>query len=185
MLTAKSTMETTPAEMGFTMPAEWEPHEATWLGWPHNESDWPGKLDAIRWVYGEMVRKISPGEVVRLLVRNKAEERFARSYLSRANCDLQRVQFVVHPTNRGWTRDTGPIFVRRGRSGVARQTSKSETAIVHFHFNAWAKYIGRRTAAFPRRPRVCCAKNFFTRTATASRSSSKAAASRSTAAVRC
>jgi agmatine deiminase len=133
-------METTPAEMGFTMPAEWEPHEATWLGWPHNESDWPGKLDAIRWVYGEMVRKISPGEVVRLLVRNKAEERFARSYLSRANCDLQRVQFVVHPTNRGWTRDTGPIFVRRGRSGVARQTSKSETAIVHFHFNAWAKY---------------------------------------------
>jgi agmatine deiminase len=130
----------TPAQLGFSMPAEWDPHEATWLGWPHNETDWPGKLDAVRWVYGEMVRKISPGEIVRLLVRSKAEERLARSYLSRANCDLQRVQFVVHPTNRGWTRDTGPIFVRRRRSGVARQTSKSETAIVHFHFNAWAKY---------------------------------------------
>lgn len=120
----------TPAELGYAMPAEWERHAATWLGWPHNESDWPDKLDTIRWVYGEMVRKISPGELVRILVRNQAEAKFAASYLRRAACDLQRVQFVVHPTNRGWTRDSGPIHVKR----------KSAKAIVHFHFNAWAKY---------------------------------------------
>ncbi|HEY9173251.1 MAG TPA: agmatine deiminase family protein [Verrucomicrobiae bacterium] len=155
-------MTQTPAELGFSMPAEWDRHEATWLGWPHNESDWPDKLDTIRWVYGEMVRKISAGERVRILVRHKAEEKLARSYLKRAACDLRRVEFVIHPTNRGWTRDSGPIFVRRQRAaGVppADQTSRAknnmvlqagrrqhagkhagETAMVHFHFNAWAKY---------------------------------------------
>jgi len=130
----------TPGELGFSMPAEWEKHEATWLGWPHNESDWPDKIDTIRWVYCEMVRKISQGELVRILVRSKAEAKFARNYLQRANCDLNRVEFVVHPTNRGWTRDSGPIFVRRNNSKFKIQNSKSETAIVHFHFNAWAKY---------------------------------------------
>ena len=116
------------------MPAEWEKHEATWLGWPHNPTDWPDKLDTIRWVYGEMVRKIAPGERVRILVRNAAEQQLARRYLQRAGADLRRVQFIVHPTNRGWTRDSGPIFVRR------RVKGRSDTAIVHFHFNAWAKY---------------------------------------------
>jgi agmatine deiminase len=128
-----NTTPATPAQLGYSMPAEWEEHEATWLGWPHNESDWPGKLDTIRWVYGEMVRKILPGENVRILVRDKAEQKLARGYLERAGCDLQRTQFVIHPTNRGWTRDTGPIFVRQGNA-------KPDTAIVHFHFNAWAKY---------------------------------------------
>jgi agmatine deiminase len=125
--------ESTPAGLGYAMPAEWEPHEATWLGWPHNPTDWPGKLDTIRWVYGEMVRKISPGELVRILVRHPAEEKLARSYLQRAGCDLKQVQFIAHPTNRGWTRDTGPIFLQR-------KAPRSGTAIVHFHFNAWAKY---------------------------------------------
>ncbi|HYG33974.1 MAG TPA: agmatine deiminase family protein [Clostridia bacterium] len=125
----------TPAELGFSMPAEWEKHEATWLGWPHNPTDWPDKLDTIRWVYGEMVRKISPGEIVRILVANRTEERLARRYLTRAGCDLKNVQFVLHPTNRGWMRDSGPIFVRKKAGG-----KKAETAIVHFHFNAWAKY---------------------------------------------
>lgn len=129
----KPTTET-PAALGFSMPAEWERHEATWLGWPHNETDWPDKIDTIRWVYGEIVRKISPGEIVRILVNNRAQEKLARTYLTRAGCDLKNVQFVIHPTNRGWTRDSGPIFVRR------RAGRKSETAIVHFHFNAWAKY---------------------------------------------
>lgn len=124
----------TPAALGFSMPAEWEKHEATWLGWPHNPTDWPGKLDTIRWVYGEIVRKISPGETIRMLVQSAAEEKLARRYLTRAACDVGRVEFIVHPTNRGWTRDSGPVFVRR-RSG-----RKTETAIAHFHFNAWAKY---------------------------------------------
>jgi agmatine deiminase len=122
-----------PADLGYAMPAEWEPHAATWLGWPHNPTDWPDKLDTIRWVYGEMVRKISAGEQVRLLVRDAAEARLAASYLKRAACDLRRVQFIVHPTNRGWTRDSGPIH-------VVRRKPKRAAAIVHFHFNAWAKY---------------------------------------------
>jgi len=134
----KSDSETTPAALGFSMPAEWEPHEATWLAWPHNPNDWPDKLDTIRWVYGEIVRKIAPGEIVRIFVNNKSEQRLARSYLSRAGADLKRVEFITHPTNRGWTRDTGPIFVRRKRG--ERSGRKGETAIVHFHFNAWAKY---------------------------------------------
>lgn len=119
-----------PGALGYTMPAEWEPHEATWLGWPHNPTDWPDKLDTIRWVYGEMVRKIGEGETVRMLVNSKAEAKLARRYLERAGADVRRVEFIVHPTNRGWMRDSGPVFVRR----------KRETAIVHFHFNAWAKY---------------------------------------------
>lgn len=133
------------------MPAEWERHDATWLGWPHNPTDWPDKLDTIRWVYGEMVRKISAGEKVRLLVGGRREESEARSYLSRAGCDLKRVDFLVYPTNRGWMRDSGPIFVKRSarpkpglytgrRPNRQRQAQKGETAIVHFHFNAWAKY---------------------------------------------
>jgi agmatine deiminase len=134
----KTVNESTPAGLGFSMPAEWEPHEATWLGWPHNETDWPGKIDTIRWVYGEMVRKISAGELVRIFVRHKAEAKFAAGYLKRAGCNLKRVQFVVHPTNRGWTRDSGPIFVRRQKTEDGGR--RTETAIVHFHFNAWAKY---------------------------------------------
>jgi agmatine deiminase len=115
------------------MPSEWAPHEATWLGWPHNPSDWPGKLDTIRWVYGEMIRHITRGEKVRLLVRGNADRRQARSYLTRAGVDLRRVEFIIRPTNRGWMRDSGPIFVKRSKP-------RAETAIVHFHFNAWAKY---------------------------------------------
>ncbi|HRT06831.1 MAG TPA: agmatine deiminase family protein [Candidatus Paceibacterota bacterium] len=134
MANATRQLDPTPAELGYAMPAEWEKHEATWLGWPHNPTDWPDKLDTIRWVYGEMVRKIAPGERVRILVRNAAEQQLARRYLQRAGADLRRVQFIVHPTNRGWTRDSGPIFVRR------RVKGRSDTAIVHFHFNAWAKY---------------------------------------------
>ena len=151
----RSTLQT-PAELGFAMPAEWERHEATWLAWPHNPTDWPDKLDTIRWVYGEIVRKISPGEIVRILVRSQAEENLARSYLTRSGADLDNVRFIRHPTNRGWMRDSGPIFVRkrqdvRGPSAEVRGSSAagtkrrpsplgSETAIVHFHFNAWAKY---------------------------------------------
>ncbi len=137
----------TPAALGYVMPAEWEPHEATWLGWPHNPTDWPDKLDTIRWVYGEMVRKIGAGERVRILVNSRSEEKLARRYLQRAGCSLKPVQFLVHPTNRGWMRDSGPIFVKRTGRGARRpnqkskiKNQKSETAIVHFHFNAWAKY---------------------------------------------
>ena len=140
MANLQSVITSTPAGLGCSMPAEWEPHAATWLAWPHHEADWPGKMEAVRWVYGEMVRKISPGELVRILVRHRTEQKLAAGYLKCAGCDLKRVEFVVHPTNRGWMRDSGPIFVRRKSPQSKVHSPKSETAIVHFHFNAWAKY---------------------------------------------
>jgi agmatine deiminase len=123
-----------PASLGFSMPAEWETHEGTWLAWPHHPTDWPGKLNTIRWVYAEIVRKIAAGETVRLLVRSKDEAKSAARYLERAGANIGAVEFIVHPTNRGWMRDSGPLSVRRS---IGRRL---ETAIVQFHFNAWAKY---------------------------------------------
>ena len=112
------------------MPAEWEPHAATWIGWPHNVTDWPGKFPPIPWVYGEIVRTLAPGEVVRILVNSRVQQAQASRILKKAGVDLARVDFLPFPTNRGWTRDFGPIFVR-GETGLA---------IARFHFNAWAKY---------------------------------------------
>jgi agmatine deiminase len=148
MANLKSANSSTPAALGYTMPAEWEPHAATWLGWPHNASDWPGKFEVIPWIYGEMIRKISAGENIRLIVRHQKDEQFARHIFQHVGVNLRKIQFVVHPTNRGWTRDTGPIFVKRKvrSSGFSRSGNRlkaelqTETAIVHFHFNGWAKY---------------------------------------------
>jgi len=120
----------TPAALGFRMPAEWERHRATWIGWPHNKSDWPGKFTPIPWVYGEITRWIAAGETVRILVNSPAHERSARRVLAKAAADLARVEFLRLRTNRGWTRDFGPVFVRR----------EGEVAIARFRFNAWAKY---------------------------------------------
>ena len=112
------------------MPAEWGPHDATWLAWPHNVRDWPGKFAPIPWVYAEIVRNVARGETVRLLVQDQAHEAKARKTLGRAGIDLQNVELRRVRTDRGWTRDTGPIFVRKdGKKAIAR-----------FRFNAWAKY---------------------------------------------
>jgi agmatine deiminase len=124
----------TPAAFGFHLPAEWERHEATWIGWPHHRTDWPGKFAPIPWVYGEIVRKLALGEIVRILVNSNAHQASARRILSRAGVDLGRVEFFRIPTDRGWTRDCGPIFVRRDLS------RRAELAIVRFRFNAWARY---------------------------------------------
>ena len=127
------TEHASPAALGFSMPAEWEKHEATWIGWPHNPTDWPGKLEPIQWVYGEIVRKISAGEVIRILVNSSADEERIRGILKLVGARANRVQFFRFPTNRGWTRDFGPIFLRRDRP-------KKELAIARFRFNAWARY---------------------------------------------
>jgi len=122
-----------PAGLGFRMPAEWEPHHATWIGWPHNTSDWPGKFAPIPWVYCEITRALAPGELVRILVNSPAHERRARRVLEQGGgVDIGRVEFIRFPTNRGWTRDFGPIFVRANRPPAL--------AIAKFRFNAWAKY---------------------------------------------
>jgi agmatine deiminase len=130
---AQKGVRKTPAALGYRLPAEWEPHEATWIGWPHNLSDWPGKFTPIPWVYGEIVRKIAPAETVRILVNSKAHEEQARRILRRAGVDLSRVEFFPFPTNRGWTRDFGPIFVKR-------DAPRPDVAIVDFGFNGWGKY---------------------------------------------
>lgn len=116
------------------LPAEWERHAATWLSWPHHQADWPGKLEVIRWVYGEMARKISAGESIRLLVRHASDQASASRILRAAGVDLRKVQFIAQATNRSWTRDTGPIFVRTPGRGSARR------AVLQLHFNGWAKY---------------------------------------------
>jgi agmatine deiminase len=123
----------TPVELGFAMPAEWEPHEATWLGWPHCRSDWPGKLAAIEWVYAEIVRKIAVGEKVRIIIDSAEREAKARRILTRAHANLANVEFFRIPSDRGWSRDFGPICVRK--SGP-----RPEVAIAKFKFTAWAKY---------------------------------------------
>ena len=117
----------------FRMPAEWEPHEATWVGWPHNTTDWPGKMMAIHLVYGEIVRKLSAGEIVRILVNDKSHEAKAKGVLERVGTDLSQVEFFRIPTNRGWTRDFGPIFVKCSNL-------QSDMRIARFQFNAWARY---------------------------------------------
>ena len=137
----------TPAGAGFVMPAEWEPHEATWLTWPHNAGDWPGKFEVIPWIYGELARKISAGERIRLMVRHERDQQLARQVFRRAGVDLRKVHFVYHPSDRGWTRDTGPIFLKTQQGG-----RKAEHAIGHFHFNGWAKYDNwRRDTLAPAR----------------------------------
>ena len=117
----------------FRLPAEWEPHEATWIGWPHNLADWPGKFAPIPWVFGEIVRHIIPGEIARILVNSKAHEDGARRVLKRMGGDLTRVEFFRIPTDRSWTRDFGPMFVRR-------DAPRAEVAIARFGFTGWARY---------------------------------------------
>ncbi len=112
------------------MPAEWAPHAATWLAWPHNSGDWPGKFQAIPWVYAEIVCHLARVEDVHLLVNDAAAEKRACSALARAGADLARVHFHPWPTNRVWVRDSGPIFIR----------NQDTVAVTNWKFNAWAKY---------------------------------------------
>ncbi len=121
----------TPHELGYRMPAEWEPHAATWLAWPHNPEDWPGKFQAIPWLYAEIVRLLAARESVHLLVQNPKGQARAASILKRAHANLDNVRFHQWPTDRVWTRDSGPIFIRN---------AEGQVAITNWGFNAWAKY---------------------------------------------
>lgn len=124
------------------MPAEWEPHEATWLAWPHETSDWPGKFAPIPWLYGEIVRHLARVEKVRILVQDAAAEHRVRGILKKCHADLAAVEVFLHPTNRSWTRDYCPLFVKAPVKGMTRRT-----AILHWRFNGWAKYDDYRDDA--------------------------------------
>jgi agmatine deiminase len=126
-----ATESATPRSQGYRMPAEWEPHAATWLAWPHNADDWPGRFHPIPWVYCDIIRHLSRVEDVHLLVEDAAAEQRARGMLARVGAQLDRVHFHQWPTNRVWMRDSGPIFVAKAETPVA---------VTNWHFNAWAKY---------------------------------------------
>ena len=141
------TLPDLPAALGYRMPAEWEPHEATWIAWPHNRTDWPGKFEAIPWIYAEIVRYLARVEQVNILINDEAAEAKARQILVRSQVIPEKasepgkkagnVRFFQVPTNRVWTRDYGPIFVRRESK---KKDPLPAVAATTWRFNAWAKY---------------------------------------------
>jgi len=145
------------------MPAEWEPHEATWLAWPHFHGDWPGKFEPIPWVYAEIIRHLSRHERIDLIVNNANSEKRARKTLRLANALNRNVHFHRWPTNRVWTRDSGCTFVRsadtlaretvtnsntwdEATSVPTRRAERSPAALqaIKWRFTAWAKYPNYR-----------------------------------------
>jgi agmatine deiminase len=118
-----------PAKAGYTFPAEWARHTATWLSWPHKEESWPGKIETIYKPYCEFIKVISEGELVRINVADAEMEAFATAELTKVGVDLNRVQFFHFPTNDAWCRDHGPAF-------LINQKTKQKV-IVDWGYNAW------------------------------------------------
>jgi agmatine deiminase len=121
----------TPGSLGFRMPAEWETHAATWVAWPHNPNDWPGKFQPIAWIFADIVKNLARAEICHILVNNGEDKQKALKVLEGCGIDLTNIRFHVWPTNRIWTRDSGAIFVR---------DHNDEIAVTDWKFNAWAKY---------------------------------------------
>ena len=113
------------------MPAEWEPHAATWIAWPHHEPDWPGKLGAIPWVYGEIVRALAGHERIEILCQNEQIENDARLVLEAQAVPASAYRLHRVPTDRVWLRDSAPTVVLE---------SGNTPLLVNWDFNAWAKY---------------------------------------------
>ena len=134
------------------MPAEWEPHEATWIAWPHHEPDWPGKLGPIPWVYAEIVRVLHAHERVEILCQDEAVRDAALEHL-RAHGVERNFRLHLVPTDRVWLRDSAP-------TGVVDATGA--VALADWRFNAWAKYdnysrdacIGEAVARITGFPRI-------------------------------
>ncbi len=113
------------------MPAEWEPHEATWIAWPHEKSDWPGKFPTIQWVYGEIVARLAKVERVRIVVSEEKQKTEVRKVLEKCHANLSAIDLWIAPTDRSWVRDTCAIFVK---------DCQGNRAVLDWHFNGWAKY---------------------------------------------
>jgi agmatine deiminase len=123
------TNNTTPQQSGFFFPAEWHPHTATWLSWPHKEESWPGKIGLIYPKYCEFIKVLTGGELVRINVADEQMMAFAKQQLQIAGVDLNRVEFFEFPTNDAWCRDHGPAFL------INQQTKQK--AIIDWGYNAW------------------------------------------------
>ena len=142
-------MNQTPAALGYRMPAEWEPHVATWIAWPHNREDWPGKFSPVGWVYSEIVRQLSRVEKVAIVVHSELMKARVADQLDAVGASLDRVQFFKAATDRSWLRDTGPTFVVKDRRSSMQG---APVALVDWRFNGWAKYADhRRDDRLPRR----------------------------------
>src|SRR5438105_1361 len=131
----------TPAQLGYRMPAEWEPQAATWIAWPHHRDDWPGKFAPIPWVYTEIVRLLSRVELVHIVVRNRTMKRRAADRLDAVGVDRDRVRFFQAATDRVWLRDSGPTFVVKDEAADA---DPDHLGLIDWKFNAWAKYDNYR-----------------------------------------
>jgi len=120
----------TPRSLGYRMPAEWSPHRATWLSWPHSQDNWPTQLEQVRAVWVQMIRELSEVEQVYLLVNDESAEREVAARLQRAGAALDKVTFLRLPTADVWMRDYGPTF-------VTRSTTESPLALNDWIFNGW------------------------------------------------
>jgi agmatine deiminase len=120
----------TPKELGYYFPAEFAPHVATWLSWPHKEASWPGKISTIYPVYAQFVKLLSEGEKVNINVCDEAMKEKATTYIERAGADLKNVEFFIHPTNDAWCRDHGPAF-------LINPKADQKKIIVDWGYNAW------------------------------------------------
>jgi len=120
----------TPRSLGYRFPAEFEKHKATWLSWPHNETTWPGKINAIFPSYADFIKKLTEGELVRINVASQVMKDFASDLLAMHGVNLDKVEFYFHPTNDAWCRDYGPAF-------LVNPVAKEPKAVVDWDFNAW------------------------------------------------
>jgi len=120
----------TPGELGYSFPAEFAPHRATWLSWPHKEASWPGKIPSIYPSYAKFIKELIEGETVRINVNDEVMKTFAQDILSKYDVHMSRVQFFFHPTNDAWCRDHGPAF-------LITPHAKQKKVIVDWNYNAW------------------------------------------------
>ena len=134
--------EATSAALGYRMPAEWEPHAATWLAWPHFHGDWPGRFEPIPWVYAEIIRNLAKHECVELIVNGTAGTRQARRVLEQGDALSDNIRYHRWPTNRVWLRDSGCVFLAPSTGHVGADALVRPA--LKFRFNAWAKYSNWR-----------------------------------------
>jgi len=103
----------TPRSLGYSMPAEWVRHRATWLSWPHNLETWPAQLEKVRSVWVQMIQALAPSEQVSLLVNDEPTQRDVTARLKHAGVAMENVSIFRIPTIDVWMRDYGPTFVKR------------------------------------------------------------------------